>query len=296
MAQAAALALYTMLSLAPMLVIAVGVAGMVFGEEAAVNAIVTEFRGSLGESTAEFIQGIVQRASLEPSRGVVATVVGIVTLVVAAIGVFGQLKSALNIIWGVKLKSGRGIKGFIRDHFLSLAMLMCIAFLLLVSLAISTIITAAGSTLGTMLPSTEALSQVLNLVGGTVVISVLFAAMYKVLPDVKIAWRDVVLGAVVTAILFNVGKFLIGLYLGRASIVGVYGAAGSLVMVLLWVYYSAVIFLLGAEFTQVYARRRGAEIVPSERAEWLEPREGGKAPVPDEARVGASRAAPRPRA
>jgi membrane protein len=277
---AAAIAFYTMFSLAPLLVIAVAVAGFVFGREAAVGAIVNEFQGLLGETAGEMIETIVARAAVEPSRGVVATVIGVVTLLVASIGVFGQLKAALNAIWGVTPIPGQGVWGFIRDRVLSFAVVLCIAFLLLVSLALSALISALGNWLGQGLSLTETLLHLVNFVISILVTTVLFGAMYKLLPDVRMSWRDVALGAFVTAALFSLGKFLIGLYLGRASIVGVYGAAGSLVMVLLWVYYSAVIFLVGAEFTQVYARRKGSKIMPSKRARWAPGESAGEADSP----------------
>jgi membrane protein len=268
MQQAAAIAFYTMLSLAPLLVIAIAVSGWVFGREAAQGAIVREFSGVLGEDAGTMIETVVQKAGENPGNGVIATVLGVVMLLIGAIGVFGQLKSALNTIWNVQVRPGGGINGFVREYLLSFTMVVCVAFLLLASLAVSAVIAAVSTGLGDRFSGVAWAGAVLHIVIAIVVIAALFAAMYKLLPDVRIAWRDVLLGALVTSVLFNLGKFLIGMYLGQASIVGVYGAAGSLVMVLLWVYYSAIIVLFGAEFTQVYALRRGARIVPSARAEW----------------------------
>jgi len=266
---AAAIAFYTMLSLAPLLVIAIGVAGLAFGGEAAQNAIVEQFRGTLGENSAVMIQNVVQRSAMHGSGGVWATVVGVGMLVVGAMGVFAQVQSSLNTVWNVRSKPGRGVMSFIMTRVLSLAMVLCIGFLLLVSLAVSAAISATGALLGSSAAPWAA--SILNFGLSLAVITLLFAAMYKFLPDVRIGWRDVLLGAAVTSLLFNVGKFIIAAYLGRAGVVNVYGAAGSLVMVLLWVYYSAIIFLLGAEFTQVYARRRGSHVEPGLNAVWAEP-------------------------
>lgn len=273
--QAASIAFYTMISLAPLLVVVIAIAGMVFGREAAQGAIVGEFQGVLGEGAGAMIQEVVARAATRPDAGVVATIIGIATLLIGAIGVFGQLKGALNVMWDVTLKPG-GFWGFVRGYILSFAMLIALAFLLLTSLALSAIIAAATSVLGDAAPAW--IAAVIDFIVATTIVAALFAALFKFIPDVKIAWRDVLIGAVVTSVLFNLGKFLIGLYLGRAAIVGVYGAAGSLVMVLLWVYYSAIIVLLGAEFTQVFARRRGARIVPSPRARPADECELPKAP------------------
>jgi membrane protein len=266
--QAAALAFYAVLSMAPLLVIAIGVAGLVFGREAAENAIVTEFRGALGPGVAEMVQEVVKRSSVEPSRGIAAIVFGMVMLIVGAIGVFGQIKSALNTMWNVTPRPGRGLWGLIRDRLLSFAMVLCIGFLLLVSLAVSAVIAGAMGRFGDRLPMADWAAALLHFGASVVVITGLFGAIYKILPDARISWHDVALGALITSMLFSAGKFLIGVYLARASIVSAFGAAGSLVMILLWVYYSAILFLVGAEFTQVYARRRGSRIVPSAHAMW----------------------------
>ena len=277
-ANAAAIAFYTMFSLAPLLVISIAIAGMIFGRDAAQGAIVEQFRGTMGTGAGEMVEEVVTKAAQQPGGGVIATVIGVVTLIVGSMGVFGQLKSALNAIWDVTPKPGRGVWGFVRDHLLSFAMVLCIAFLLLVSLAVSAFLATIGSRFSEAAQATAALGGVVNFGVSFLIITALFAAMYKWLPDVKIGWRDVLLGAVLTALLFTVGKFMIGLYLGKASIVSVYGAAGSLVVILVWVYYSAIIFLFGAELTQVTARRRGSKVVPSENARWA-PGEGGVVPA-----------------
>lgn len=248
--------------------VVIAIAGAVWGPEAARGEIVAQFGSLMGDDAANTIEQVIQRASEQPKRGTLATIFGIVVLLTGAIGVFGQIKSALNIIWEVEARPGRGIWGFVRDRVLSFAMVLSIAFLLLISLAVSATLSAAGGWISRSVELPAAVMWTLNTVLSVGIITLLFAAMYKVLPDVKVAWRELWIGALSTAALFNIGKYLIGLYLGKSSTVSVYGAAGSLVLILLWVYYSTIIFLFGAEFTQVYARWRGSEIEPSANAQW----------------------------
>jgi membrane protein len=259
----AALAYYTIFSLAPLLVIAVAVAGMVFGEDAARGQIVDEIGGLVGREGGRLIQLMIVKASQE-GGGVLATVVGAVVLFVGAMGVFGELQASLNTIWEVEPKAGRGLWGILRDRLLSFVMVLGVAFLLLVSLVVSAALAAVGSLLGAW--DTSLVGQILNFVASLVVFTLLFAMIFRLLPDAKIAWGDVWLGAAVTALLFSVGKLLIGLYLGHSSLASTYGAAGSLAVLLVWLYYSAQIFLFGAELTQVYANRFGSKIVPAENA------------------------------
>jgi membrane protein len=195
-----------------------------------------------------------------------ATVLATGTLLLGASGVFAQLQDSLNSIWGVKPKEGRGLWGLIRDRFLSVAALLGTGFLLLVSLALSAALSAFGKWFGRWLPAPEFVLQISELLISLAVITGLFALMFKVLPDAQVAWRDVWVGAALTALLFTIGKFAIGLYVGKSGVGSAYGAAGSLVIILIWVYYSAQILLFGAEFTQVYANSVGARIVPSENA------------------------------
>lgn len=265
LALSAAISFYTMFSLAPLLIVVIAISGAVFGAEAARGEIVGQFSGLIGQKGAEGIETVIQNAS-QQQAGVLATIIGIVTVVLGATGVFGQLKTALNTVWEVQTKPGGGIVGLIRNRILSFAMVLCIAFLLLTSLAISAGLAAAGKWLGGYLPVPESVLHTINFAISLGALTVLFAAMFKFLPDAIIPWRNVWMGAAATAGLFTLGKFLIGLYLGKASIVSVYGAAGSLVLVLLWVYYSALIFLFGAEFTQVYASRHGSRIRPNKYA------------------------------
>ncbi|MBD1846168.1 YihY/virulence factor BrkB family protein [Cyanobacteria bacterium FACHB-63] len=263
---AAALAYYTMFSLAPLLIIAIAIVGAVYGEEAAQGEIVRQIQGLVGRQGAEFIQSMIQNASRPGSGGGIATLIGIGVLIFGASGVFGQLQTALNTIWEVKPKPGRAVKSFVQARFLSFAMVLVIGFLLLVSLILSALFSGVSAYFGGLLPEALHVGQVLNFVITFALTTLLFAAIYKFLPDVKVPWKNLWVGSAVTALLFNIGKFLIGLYLGNSSIGSTYGAAGSLVVVLLWVFYSAQILLLGAEFTQVYSKYRGRPIEPSSHA------------------------------
>jgi membrane protein len=264
----AALAYYTVFSLAPLLLIAVAVAGFVFGEQAARHQIAQEIQGLVGEEGGRAVQSMLEHAG-KPGQGIAASVLGVVLLLVGAAGVFGELQDALNTIWGVQPKPGRGVWEFVRDRFLSFAMVLVIGFLLLMSLVLS----AALSALAHLFSRWEfaCVSIGLNEVVSLVVITLLFATIFRFLPDAKIGWRDVWLGAAVTAVLFEAGKFLIGLYLGRSGVASAYGAAGSLAVLLIWLYYSAQIFLFGAELTKVYTNRYGSRIVPADNAEPVSP-------------------------
>ncbi len=262
----AALAYYTVFSLAPLLIIAIAIAGLVFGAEAAQGQIFDQLRGLLGDASGKAMEEIVQSASAEPKTGVVATVIGIVTLLFGASGVFGQLQASLNIIWGVQPKPGRGVLGIIRDRILSFGFILVVGFLLLVSLLLTAVIAFVGKQFEAMIPGTEALIQLLNAILSLAVITILFAMMFKILPDANIAWRDVLIGAFITALLFTIGKFALGFYLGRSGVASSYGAAGSLIVLLIWVYYSSQIVFFGAEFAQVYANRFGSHVTPSSNA------------------------------
>jgi len=253
----AALAYYTIFSLAPLLLIVIAIAGLVFGREAASGQVYAQLRGVLGPASAEMIQTMVQAAA-KPKTGTIATIIGIVTLFLGASGVIGQLKDALNTIWDVKPAKGGGIKAILKIYLLKGAMVLGIGFLLLVSLVLDSAIAALGKFAGSHLPGGETVWQILQLVVSFGVITVLFAAMFRFLPDLKIEWHDVWFGAGFTSLLFVLGKFALGLYLGKSAVGSSYGAAGSLVVVLLWVYYAAQIVLFGAEFTQVYARAHGS--------------------------------------
>jgi membrane protein len=261
----AALSYYTIFSLAPMLLVVIGVAGLVYGREAVQGQLVGQLRGLVGEQGGEAIQTMVANAGRHGS-GVLATVIGLVTTLFGATGLFVELQDSLNRIWGVKAKPGQGLKGFLMNRVISFGMILGIGFLLLVSLVLSAAVAALGTWANGLMPSAEILVQILTFVLSFALVTLLFAMIYKVLPDVKLAWRDVWIGAAVTALLFTLGKFLIGLYLGRSSVASAYGAAGSVVVLLLWVYYSSQILFLGAEFTQVYASHHGSRIEPDEHA------------------------------
>jgi membrane protein len=256
-ALAAALAYYTLFSIAPMLIIAIAVAGVVFGEEAARGAIQAQLQGLIGEPGATVVQDMVASAS-RPEAGLIATLVGVVVLAFAATGVFVQLQDALNAIWKAKRRVSSGLLNFLRQRLLSFAMVLGIGFLLLVSLVVSAVLAAAGTFLVGLLPAWETLLHVVSGLVSFAIITLLFALIYKVLPDTRVAWSDVWMGAAVTSLLFSLGKLGIGLYLGKSSVASTYGAAGSFAVLLLWVYYSSQLLFLGAEFTQVYARWHGS--------------------------------------
>lgn len=263
---AAALAYYTVFSLAPLLVLIIAITGMVAGNNFDVRQnIIGQVQSTMGEQAATAVNEMID-ATNTGGRGILATVIGVVTLLMGATGLFGQLQDALNTIWEVAPKPNRGIMGIIKDRFLSFTMVLGISFLLLVSLVVSAMLSAVNGWMTDMLGGLTILAQILNFVVSTGVITLIFAMIFKILPDVEIAWGDVWIGALVTALLFNIGKSLIGLYLGNSAAASAYGAAGSLVILLLWVYYSAQILFLGAEFTQVYARHQGSRLVPSSNA------------------------------
>lgn len=261
----AALAYYTIFSIGPLLLIAVAMSGIFFGQEAAQGKISAELGKVFGLEMAKSLEEIVQAAA-KPKSGTIATIVGVVTLLIGASGVFGQLKDALNTIWNVEAKKAAGVVSFFKNRFLSMAMVLGIGFLLLVTLVLDTVIAAMGESVSRYVGG-EAVAHVLSLVLSFAVATVLFAAIFRILPDLKIAWRDVWLGAIITALLFAVGKWAIGVYLGKAAPGSAYGAAGSLVILLIWVYWSAQILFLGAEFTQVYARTFGSMKGDSSKSE-----------------------------
>jgi membrane protein len=261
----AALAYYTVFSLAPILLVVIAVAGFFLGPEAAQGRLTDELAGLLGADAASVVQSMLAKAG-ERKAGILATVVGLVTLLAGATGVMIELQGALNTVWEVVPKPGRGIKGILKDRALGLALVMSIGFLLLVSLVLSAALAAFSDVLERIMPGAVVLGYVLANTITIAVIGAFFALLFKVLPDAKIAWRDVWVGALVTSALFHVGKFAIGLYLGKASVGSAFGAAGSLAILLIWVYYSAQIVLFGAEFTRVYANRHGSHVVPDKDA------------------------------
>jgi membrane protein len=266
---AAALAYYTAFSIAPLLLLTISIAGLVLGDEAAQGTIFYQLQGLLGPEAAGFFQSAIAH-SREPGASSISAVIGIVTLIWSAGNVFGQLQDALNTIWEVQPRPA-GIVGAVKRRVVPLSMVLGIGFLLLVSLIVSAGITALGTFLGDVLPGSTVFWQIINAVLSLAVVTLLFAAIFKILPDAEVRWSDVWIGAVLTSLLFVIGKTLIGIYLGHASVGSTYGAAGSLLVFLVWVYYSAQILFFGAEFTQVYARQRGRRIVPREDAVALTP-------------------------
>jgi membrane protein len=265
----AALAYYTIFAIAPLFLIALTIAGFWFGEEAARRELFGQIVSLVGKEGGEAIQAVVAAAGKESERGFWAGAAAVITLFVGATGVFVELQDALNTIWNVKRDASRGWIGFLRDRLLSFGMVVGIGFLLLVSLILSASLSAFGNYLGERITVGKFLWPVANFVLSLGVITLLFAMIFKFLPDVRIAWRDVWMGGFITALLFNLGKFLLGFYLGRGSVASAYGAAGSLVVVLLWVYYSTQILFFGAEFTRAFANRFGSALKPTKGAHFV---------------------------
>ena len=261
---AASLALYTLLSIAPLIVVSIAVAGVFFGDAAARGQLSSQVSGVVGTQAGQAIEALIENAHA-PSTGIIGSVVGIAVLLFGASGVFGELQTALNQIWNVKQRPGRGLRGILRDRFFSFTMVMGVAFLLLVSLVVSAVLTTVTTHFENFLPW-PVLWQVLNALVGLAVSTLLFALIFKVVPDAKIGWRDVWVGALVTACCFSLGKGALAWYVGRSATVSPFGAAGSLVALTVWVYYSAQILFLGAEFAQVYATHFGTRIEPTKNA------------------------------
>src|SRR5688500_13925202 len=252
----AALSYYTLFSIAPLLLIVIAVAGLAFGDEAARGEIFGQLAGLIGEEGAKGVEGLVQAAD-EPKEGMLSTVIGVVVLIIGATTVFGELQNTLDRIWRAPAREqSSGWWNLLRTRLLSFGMILGIAFLLMVSLVMSAGLSAIGKLWA--FPGWEALSHGLDVLVSFGITTLLFAMIYKFIPRVHVAWRDVWIGAAFTAILFAIGKFLIGLYIGKSAVASAFGAAGSLVVLMLWVYYSAQIFLLGAEFTWVYAHEHGS--------------------------------------
>jgi membrane protein len=260
---AAALAYYTVFSLAPLLIIVIAIAGFFFGEEAARGEIVGQIKGLVGTDGATVIQTALENAHTPGSNsGIIASLISIAILIFGASGVFVQLQDSLNEIWDVDPNAEKGMGKAVKKRAMSFAVVLSIGFLLLVSLVLSAALSAINNFASGLLPGFDFFWQLLNFLLPFVVTTVLFALMYKYLPDIDITWRDVWVGATLTSVLFSVGRYLIGLYLGSSTFGSTYGAAGSLVILLAWIYYSVQILFFGAEFTQVYARRYGSQVKP----------------------------------
>ena len=261
----AALGFYTIFSVSPLAVIGVAIAGSVFGAETARAELLEQIRGLAGSAGADAVEAVMKSAA-GSGKGVAATVIAAATLIIGATTVFAELQDALNTIWEVKPKPGKGIVIFLKKRLLSFAIVLGIGFLLLVSLVMSASLSAFSHYFTGGGPATGHGWSVAYGMVSFMIITLLFAMIYKILPDMKIAWRDVWLGAVITAALFTAGKYLVGLYLGQSSVISAYGAAGSLVVLLLWVYYSAQIVFFGAEFTRAYTYQREPRVVPEPEA------------------------------
>ena len=263
----AALAYYTVFSLAPLILILLAIIGLLFRHDpaGAWNRMVEQMSYFLDRSAIQVVRDIAQNAS-HPSKGILATVTGIALTLFGASGVFGQLQDALNTIWGVKPKPGSGIREFLRARFLSFTMVAGVCFLLLVSLVIEACLKAFSNSISTSLPGGGTFALCVYFVFDFTVVGFLFAMIFKFLPDAKIQWRDVWIGGALTALFFLIGKWALGLYLGSGAAASAYGAASSLITLLLWIYYSAQILLFGAEFTQVYANRYGTHVEPADFA------------------------------
>ena len=263
----AALAYYTVFSLAPLVLLLLAVVGFIFHNDpaGAWRKMTEQMSYFLDKSAVDVVANIAQTAS-QPNKGMTATIIGILLALFGASGVFGQLQIALNTIWGVKAKPGAGIVGFIRSRFLSFAMVAGVCFLLLVSLVFESLLKGFSHYIQAILPGGIVIALVVYSIFDLAVVVLLFALIFKFLPDVKIQWRDVWIGALMTAIFFAIGKWALGLYLGSGAAASAYGAASSLITLLLWIYYSSQILLFGAEFTQVYAARSGRALVPAKYA------------------------------
>jgi membrane protein len=249
----AALSYYTLLSLSPLLLIAISIAGFLFGEEAARGQIVSELQNLIGRSGAEVVQSLLQNSSQE-FTGIVTTIISLVVIFLGSVGVFVEMKESLNIIWGVEPKPGQPIKNLIKTRVGAFSMVLIICFLLLVSLVVSSVLSAVGNIIGDNYPAFLPFMEISNFIATLAIITVLFAFIFRYLPDAVIRWKYVWMGALITSILFSIGKYLIGLYLGNSSYSSTFGAAGSLVVFMIWLNYSSLILFFGAEFTQVYRK------------------------------------------
>ena len=255
LSRGASIAYFTVFSIAPILVICIAIAGLVFGQDASQGAMVGQLRGLMGDQGAQAVQAMIASAG-DKSSGIWATVIGVATLLITATGVFAEMQSSLNAIW--KAEPPTGLTGMLKARAAGLGLVAALGFLLLVSLVASAGLAALGGYLNSFVPGMKTILQVANFVVSFLMVATLFAVIYKILPDRQLKWKDVIVGAVMTSLLFTVGKTLIGLYIGSSSVASSYGAAGALVIVLLWVYYSSQIFLLGAEFTKVWASHHGS--------------------------------------
>jgi membrane protein len=263
----ASLAYYTVFSLGPLLIVIIHLCSVFFGMDAVQGKVVTQLQSFVGASAAAQIQTIIKNASVSGSG--IAYTIGIITLIIGATTVFAEMQDSMNSIWGVKAKPKLGIMSLVFSRLLSFGMIASLGFLLLVSLAVSAVVESIGARLKSAFPQVGfVFIYIINLVLTFGIISALFAVIFKVLPDVKIGWKQVLPGAIATTILFMIGKFAISFYIAKTNVGSTYGAAGSMVILILWIYYSSIILYFGAEFTQSYACEKGVQIVPSKHAQW----------------------------
>lgn len=264
---AAALAYYTLFSLAPLLILAIAIASLFFDNAVVRDQLMGQVEALMGGASADFVRTVLDNANRPgENTGWVASAISLVLLIVGATGVLSQLQLSLNTIWNIEARPGVGIVDQFRKRLLSLGMVIAIGFLLLVSLIVTSVISGFSDYVQILMPGLDALAQLINVVVGFGLTTLLFALMFKYLPDAVIAWRDVWFGAAATAVLFSVGKYLIGLYLGNSSFASSYGAAGSVIILLVWVFYSAQILFYGAELTKVYSHHFGSQIKPNKYA------------------------------
>lgn len=260
------LAYYTIFSMAPLLIIIISLSGIFLGQDAAEGKVYAQLTAFVGANTASQLQEMIRNASLS-GKSVTAAIIGIATLIIGATTVFAQIQDSINFIWGLKPKPKRGWLKFLKNRFLSFSVIIGLGFLLLVSLSISALIDAFSNSLQVYFPKvTVVIFYIINLIITLAITTLIFGAIFKVLPDAKIKWKDVLVGSVVTAILFMLGKFGISFYIGQSQVGSTYGAAGSLVVLLLWVYFSAIILYFGAEFTKAFAVKYGSQIHPDQYA------------------------------
>lgn len=264
---AASLAYYTLFSLAPLLILVIAIASLFFDSAAVRDQLMEQIESLMGGTSADFVRTVLENANRPGGdSGWVASIISIVLLLIGATGVLTQLQMSLNTIWNVEARTDIGLMNLVRKRLLSLGMILVIGFLLLVSLVVSSLIAGLSSYLHTLTPGLDSLAQILNFIISFSITTILFALIFKYLPDVLITWGDVWFGAATTAILFSLGKFLIGLYIGNSSFGSSYGAAGSVIILLVWIFYSAQILFFGAEVTQLYGRRFGSNIQPNKYA------------------------------
>jgi membrane protein len=261
LSRGASIAYYTLFSIAPVLLVVIAIAGIAFGREAAEGAIVDQLSVMMGHRTAEALQGMIESAA-KPREGTVATIIGVIVLLVATSGVFGEVQSAMNAIWKTRASAHSTLTRLMRARLASLGLVVTCGFLLTVSLATSAALAGLSTYLRYVFPDVQVVINVFDVVMSAILISGMFAAMFKVLPDTDIAWRDVAIGALASTILFEGGKYAIAFYIGQSNFTSSYGAAGALIVLLVWIYYSSQIFLLGAEFSRAYARRYGSHANP----------------------------------